>query len=106
MIAAFGIRGIGSFYYLAYATAAAAFVGAEQVWATAGFVVIVSVLAHGIAATPIMARLGSTAAPRAGRTSAPVVGSTVMPRPTSPLLPSRAAESPWRTEVPSWRAPR
>lgn len=57
VIAAFGIRGIGSFYYLAYATAAAAFVGAEQVWATTGFVVIVSVIVHGLAATPVMARL-------------------------------------------------
>ena len=56
-IAAFGIRGIGSFYYLAYATAEADFAGVEQVWAAAGFVVIVSVLAHGVAATPIMRRL-------------------------------------------------
>jgi sodium/hydrogen antiporter len=56
-IAAFGIRGIGSFYYLAYATAEAGFAGVEQVWAAAGFVVIVSVLAHGVAATPIMRRL-------------------------------------------------
>jgi NhaP-type Na+/H+ or K+/H+ antiporter len=56
-IAAFGIRGIGSFYYLAYATSEVGFVGVEQVWATAGFVVIVSVVVHGIAATPIMGRL-------------------------------------------------
>ncbi|WP_219416116.1 cation:proton antiporter [Pseudonocardia nigra] len=59
-IAAFGIRGIGSFYYLAYATAEADFVGAEQVWATAGFVVVVSVVAHGVAATPIMSWLDRT----------------------------------------------
>jgi len=56
-IAVFGIRGIGSFYYVAYATSAANFAGADQVWATAGFVVVVSVLVHGIAATPVMARL-------------------------------------------------
>jgi NhaP-type Na+/H+ or K+/H+ antiporter len=56
-IAAFGIRGIGTFYYLAYATASATFPGAEQVWAVAGLVVIVSVVAHGVAATPIMNRL-------------------------------------------------
>jgi sodium/hydrogen antiporter len=56
-IALFGIRGIGSFYYLAYATSEAEFPGAEQVWAAAGFVVVVSVLVHGIAATPVMARL-------------------------------------------------
>jgi sodium/hydrogen antiporter len=56
-IAAFGIRGIGSFYYLAYATAEAGFAGVERVWAAAGFVVVVSVVVHGVAATPIMRRL-------------------------------------------------
>jgi sodium/hydrogen antiporter len=56
-IALFGIRGIGSFYYLAYATSETEFPGTEQVWAAAGFVVVVSVLVHGIAATPVMARL-------------------------------------------------
>ncbi|MCX6463781.1 MAG: cation:proton antiporter [Pseudonocardiales bacterium] len=56
-IAAFGIRGIGSFYYLAYATGEAGFAGADLLWAAAGFVVVVSVLVHGVAATPIMRRL-------------------------------------------------
>ncbi len=56
-IAAFGIRGIGSFYYLAYATADADFEGVEQVWATAGLIIIVSIVVHGVAATPIMNRL-------------------------------------------------
>ena len=52
MIAAFGIRGIGSFYYLAYATSHADFPGADLIWATVGLVVIVSVVVHGVAATP------------------------------------------------------
>jgi NhaP-type Na+/H+ or K+/H+ antiporter len=56
-IALFGIRGIGSFYYIAYATSAAEFADAEQIWATVGFVVVVSVLAHGITAPSVMARL-------------------------------------------------
>ena len=56
-ISVFGIKGIGSFYYLAYATAAATFPGAEQVWAAAGLVVILSVVLHGVTATPIMKRL-------------------------------------------------
>jgi NhaP-type Na+/H+ or K+/H+ antiporter len=59
-IALFGIRGIGSFYYIAYATSAAGFAGVEQIWATAGFVVVVSVLAHGVTATWVMARLDRT----------------------------------------------
>jgi sodium/hydrogen antiporter len=57
VIAFFGIRGIGSFYYLAYATAAATFAEAEALWALVGFVVIVSVVVHGVSATPIMQRL-------------------------------------------------
>jgi NhaP-type Na+/H+ or K+/H+ antiporter len=57
VIAFFGIRGIGSFYYLAYATAAATFAEAEALWALVGFVVIVSVVVHGVSATPVMQRL-------------------------------------------------
>ena len=57
IIAAFGIRGIGSFYYLAYAMAHARFSQAGLLWATIGFVVLVSVVLHGVAVTPIMALL-------------------------------------------------
>ena len=56
-IAAFGIRGIGSLYYLGYATAHAAFPNPEALWATTAFVVAVSVVVHGVLATPIMNRL-------------------------------------------------
>lgn len=56
-ISAFGIRGIGSFYYLAYATSQAPFPAADQVWAAVGLVVVLSVTIHGVAATPIMRRL-------------------------------------------------
>jgi NhaP-type Na+/H+ or K+/H+ antiporter len=54
VIAAFGIRGIGSFYYLAYAVTHARFERADLLWATVGFVVIVSVVLHGVLATPVM----------------------------------------------------
>ncbi|MDG4801684.1 cation:proton antiporter [Micromonospora sp. WMMD980] len=54
VISLFGIRGVGSFYYLAYATSETEFPQAELLWATVGLVVVVSVVAHGIAATPIM----------------------------------------------------
>ncbi|WP_249999161.1 sodium:proton antiporter [Actinoplanes sp. M2I2] len=57
VIASFGIRGIGSFYYLSYALTQAAFPGADLAWATIGFVVLVSVVLHGVAATPVMRRL-------------------------------------------------
>ena len=54
VIGAFGIRGIGSFYYLAYAMTHAAFPRADLLWATVGFVVLVSVVLHGVAVTPVM----------------------------------------------------
>ncbi|XVV10106.1 cation:proton antiporter [Actinoplanes sp. CA-131856] len=54
VIAAFGIRGIGSFYYLAYALTHADFPAADLAWATIGFVVLVSVVVHGVAVTPVM----------------------------------------------------
>ena len=69
VIALFGIRGIGTFYYLAYATAEAGFSGVEQIWAAAGFVVVVSVVVHGVAVTPVMARLD-----RRRRAAAPAPG--------------------------------
>lgn len=56
-IAVFGIRGIGSFYYLSYAMAAASFPDSDRIWAAAALVVILSVVVHGTAATPIMNRL-------------------------------------------------
>jgi NhaP-type Na+/H+ or K+/H+ antiporter len=57
VIAAFGIRGIGSLYYVAYALQAADFPDAPLVWATVGFVVLVSVVVHGMSATAVMQRL-------------------------------------------------
>jgi NhaP-type Na+/H+ or K+/H+ antiporter len=57
VIGLFGIRGIGSLYYLAYAMSTVAMPDIEQVWAVVAFVVVVSVVVHGIAATPIMERL-------------------------------------------------
>ncbi|MFC0099989.1 cation:proton antiporter [Micromonospora marina] len=54
VISLFGIRGVGSFYYLAYATSKTDFPQADLVWAMVGLVVVVSVVAHGIAATPVM----------------------------------------------------
>ncbi|MDF9717305.1 cation:proton antiporter [Nocardioides sp. ChNu-99] len=50
----FGIRGIGSIYYLAYATGQDPFSGQDTLWATVGFVIAFSVVLHGISATPAM----------------------------------------------------
>jgi NhaP-type Na+/H+ or K+/H+ antiporter len=53
-VAFFGVRGIGSFYYLSFALAAAAFAGGEQLWSIVGFTVTLSVVVHGVAAGPVM----------------------------------------------------
>lgn len=54
----FGIRGIGSLFYLAYALGQADFgVDPSELWAIVAFTVLMSVTMHGFAATPVMARL-------------------------------------------------
>ena len=50
----FGVRGVGSLFYLAYAMGHAEFVGSEELWSTVTFTVTLSVLVHGVSATPVM----------------------------------------------------
>ena len=57
VIGLFGIRGIGSFYYLAYAVNHSALAEKEILWAVTGFVVMCSILIHGMTVTPVMNRL-------------------------------------------------
>lgn len=54
-IAFFGIRGFGSVYYLAYALNHATFTDTDQLWAIVALTLVLSIAAHGIAATPAMA---------------------------------------------------
>ena len=57
-ISFFGIRGIGSFYYLDYAYNTAEFqADAEFLFAIVGFVVLASIVLHGITSTPAMRHL-------------------------------------------------
>ncbi|MCO4317686.1 cation:proton antiporter [Phyllobacterium sp. 21LDTY02-6] len=53
-ISFFGIRGLGSFYYLAYALGHAGFARADVLWVTVSLVVLISIILHGIAVTPVM----------------------------------------------------
>jgi sodium/hydrogen antiporter len=57
VMAFYGIRGLGSAYYLAYAYNREAFAQAEYVWAVLGLVVLVSIVMHGTTVTPVMRRL-------------------------------------------------
>jgi NhaP-type Na+/H+ or K+/H+ antiporter len=53
-LAFFGIRGVGSFYYLAYGLNHMTVSGHERLWAIVGLVVLVSILMHGLTVTPVM----------------------------------------------------
>ncbi|MEJ8572214.1 cation:proton antiporter [Microbaculum marinum] len=64
-IAFFGIRGLGSFYYVAYALGQAEFAEAQVIWVTVCCVVLMSIFLHGVAVTPIMMRLDRDRAPAA-----------------------------------------
>lgn len=53
----FGVRGVGSFFYLAYAFGEAPFADQRALWATVGAAVLLSVVVHGVTAAPTMQRL-------------------------------------------------
>ncbi|MFC3726147.1 cation:proton antiporter [Neoaquamicrobium sediminum] len=56
-ISFFGIRGVGSFYYLAYGLNHMEVDGGERLWAIVGLVVLLSIVMHGLTVTPIMRSL-------------------------------------------------
>jgi len=53
-IAVFGVRGIGSLYYLAFAVNHAEFRDAGELWAVVCLVVVLSILLHGLTASGVM----------------------------------------------------
>lgn len=56
-VAFFGVRGVGTLYYVAFAAGAATFVEERWIWSTVAFTIALSVFVHGILATPAMRRL-------------------------------------------------
>jgi sodium/hydrogen antiporter len=62
VIAVFGIRGVGSLYYLAHGFVLADFEDTERLWAIVVLTVVVSVVVHGITASPVMKRRDAAAA--------------------------------------------
>ena len=59
-LAFFGIRGVGSIYYLAYGLNHMSVAGADRLWAIVGLVISASILMHGLTVTPVMRRLDRT----------------------------------------------
>ena len=53
----FGIKGMGSIFYLAFALHEAKFPRVEELWAMVSFVVLLSIIVHGFTATSIMQKL-------------------------------------------------
>ena len=54
VISFYGIRGIGSVYYLSYGLQKAEFTGADILWSTLAFIVLVSIMLHGATVSPVM----------------------------------------------------
>jgi NhaP-type Na+/H+ or K+/H+ antiporter len=57
LLAFLGIRGVGSVYYLAYGINHGDFGDSERLWAVVGFIILLSIVVHGVTATPLLARL-------------------------------------------------
>jgi NhaP-type Na+/H+ or K+/H+ antiporter len=57
VVAAYGVRGIGSIYYLGYAASHLELVNEGQLWATIAFTIAVSTLVHGLTAGAVVARV-------------------------------------------------
>ncbi len=53
-VAFFGVRGVGSLYYLAYALGQMELAEEAWLWSTVGFTVVASVVVHGVTSTPVM----------------------------------------------------
>ena len=54
LLAYLGIRGLGSVYYLAYGLNHGAFGDSERLWAITGFIILTSIVVHGVTSTPLM----------------------------------------------------
>lgn len=53
----FGIKGMGSFFYLAFALNEVYFQFGEELWATGAFIVLLSIIIHGLTATSVMQKI-------------------------------------------------
>lgn len=56
-LAFFGIRGVGSIYYLAYGLNHVAVASSDRLWGLVGIVILFSILLHGLTVTPVMRTL-------------------------------------------------
>lgn len=76
VIAFFGVRGVGSLFYIAYGLQNGSFPGDDRLWAVVTVVILGSILIHGVAATPTMALLDRARRRRARRSGTTPVAET------------------------------
>jgi NhaP-type Na+/H+ or K+/H+ antiporter len=57
VISFFGIRGLGTVYYLAYGVNHAHFPDADLLWSVSGLIILISIVLHGTTVTPAMRHL-------------------------------------------------
>lgn len=58
-ISFYGIRGLGSFYYLSFALTQKDFLYSNELWSIVSFIVLLSIIVHGLTATRVMTMLES-----------------------------------------------
>ena len=56
-IAFFGIRGMGSLFYLSFALNKTDFRQEKQLWSIVSFIIVISILIHGLTATTVFQKL-------------------------------------------------
>ncbi|MDW5376166.1 cation:proton antiporter [Halomonas sp. HP20-15] len=71
IVSLFGIRGVGSFFYLAYATNIGDFAQIDAAWAFVGFIVLLSIFSYGMLSAPLMSWLDRRQAALAGAEQKP-----------------------------------
>ena len=69
--AAFGVRGIGSLYYLAFAASAAPLAGLTDLWLIVLVAIALSALVHGLSAAAVLARIRADTASQPKRRPRP-----------------------------------
>ena len=87
-ISFFGIRGMGSFFYLAFAISQTKGFQVYDLWALVSFIVLMSVVIHGFTASSIMTKLNEQFNSESDITA----NKKVLPGDTDPAAPAPGVE--------------
>ncbi len=87
IISFFGIRGLGTLYYLAYGLNHATFEVPDALWSTVGLTILLSIVMHGMTVTPVMRRLDQQARRKRSRGERPIAPDDLKGATVSALAP-------------------